>query len=224
MLHHYIKIYMNIGKDSTHARDARTCGPGQFLCNRCNAVTTAATALSGTHHAWGEAAWLAVFIAVLALLSIPHRGCNFGIMGRPSKCTPEIVATICRRLSVGEPLAVICRDEGMPNPGTVRDWMAAREDVTRAIAGAREDGEDFLAAECLAIADTPQEGVETTINEDGTSEKRGDMLGHRKLRIETRLKLLAKWNPKKWGEKVDHHHGGAVNIMVDTGVPPAADA
>jgi hypothetical protein len=24
-----------------------------------------------------------------------------------------------------------------------------------------------------------------------------------KLRIETRLKLLAKWNPKKWGDKLE---------------------
>jgi hypothetical protein len=28
------------------------------------------------------------------------------------------------------------------------------------------------------------------------------MLGHRKLQIETRLKLLACWNPKKYGTKV----------------------
>ena len=28
------------------------------------------------------------------------------------------------------------------------------------------------------------------------------MLGHRKLQIETRLKLLAKWNPKKYGDRV----------------------
>ena len=28
------------------------------------------------------------------------------------------------------------------------------------------------------------------------------MLGHRKLQIETRLKLLAKWSPKKYGEKI----------------------
>ena len=27
------------------------------------------------------------------------------------------------------------------------------------------------------------------------------MLGHRKLQIETRLKLLAKWNPKKYGDR-----------------------
>jgi hypothetical protein len=28
------------------------------------------------------------------------------------------------------------------------------------------------------------------------------MLGHRKMQIETRLKLLACWNPKKYGNKV----------------------
>jgi hypothetical protein len=30
------------------------------------------------------------------------------------------------------------------------------------------------------------------------------MIEHRKLRIETRLKLLAKWNPKKYGDKLAH--------------------
>ena len=35
---------------------------------------------------------------------------------------------------------------------------------------------------------------------DGSTEvRRGDMLGHRKLQIETRLKLLAKWDPKRYG-------------------------
>lgn len=28
-----------------------------------------------------------------------------------------------------------------------------------------------------------------------------DMLGHRRLQIESRLKLLAKWDPKRYGEK-----------------------
>jgi hypothetical protein len=31
---------------------------------------------------------------------------------------------------------------------------------------------------------------------------REDMLGHRKLQIETRLKLLAKWSPKRYGDKL----------------------
>lgn len=37
-----------------------------------------------------------------------------------------------------------------------------------------------------------------------------------KLRIETRLKLLAKWNPKKWGEKVDLNHGGQADNPIKT--------
>ena len=40
------------------------------------------------------------------------------------------------------------------------------------------------------------------------------MLGHRKLQIETRLKLLAKWDPKRYGDKVDLNHGGEVGLQV----------
>lgn len=100
-------------------------------------------------------------------------------------------------------MAAICRDEGMPHPSTVRDWMAEREDVSRAIARGREDGEDWLAAECLHIADTPMEGKRTKSTLMGVEVTSEDMLGHRKLQIETRLKLLAKWNPKKYGDKLD---------------------
>ena len=133
-------------------------------------------------------------------------------MGRHSKLTPAVLQTITDRLSKGEPLAVICRDEGMPHDSTVRDWMARDEAVSLAIARARDSGEDYLAAECLLIADTPVEGViekmELQVQRDGTSRmvvverRREDMLGHRKLQIETRLKLLAKWNPRKWGDGV----------------------
>ena len=85
-------------------------------------------------------------------------------------------------------------------------------------ARAREAGEEWLAAQCLAIADTPVEGVEVTTKANGdVEEKRGDMLGHRKLQIDTRLKLLAKWNPKKWGDKIESTHlgpnGGPVQVQ-----------
>lgn len=134
-------------------------------------------------------------------------------MARPSLYNPELLDAIVERLAAGEPMAAICREEGMPAARTVRDWIAQKPEVSAAIAHAREDGEDWLAAECLLIADTPQEGVEEKLElvkgADGqmhlvvTERKRGDMLGHRRLQIETRLKLLAKWNPKKYGEKVE---------------------
>jgi hypothetical protein len=144
-------------------------------------------------------------------------------IGRPSKYTPELVAEICERLSKGEPLAVICRSEGMPTDRTVRDWVVKNQDVSSAIAHARESGEDWLAAECLNIADTPLIGVtekleknEETGGFEVTERRHEDMLGHRKLQIDTRLKLLAKWNPKKWGDKLQHADADGGKIETPT--------
>ncbi|HXD37446.1 MAG TPA: hypothetical protein VN624_12375, partial [Rhodanobacter sp.] len=39
-----------------------------------------------------------------------------------------------------------------------------------------------------------------------------DMLGHRKLRIDTRLKLLAKWDPKRYGDKQQLEHSGTLSL------------
>lgn len=137
-------------------------------------------------------------------------------MARPSKFTEELVTAICERLSVGEPLAQICRDEGFPHPSTVRDWMAAREDVSLAIARAREDGEDWLAAECLGIADDGRRDYE--VSEDGGATVNHDHIQRSKLRIETRLKLLAKWNPKKYGDRqaIEHSGPGGKPIQIAT--------
>lgn len=123
--------------------------------------------------------------------------------GRPSLFTQEIADSICARLSKGEPLAVICRDEGMPGVQTVSDWKLVHTNFSVGIARAREEGFDAIAAECLEIANTPLEGVETSTKLGITEEKRGDMLGHRKLQIETRLKLLAKWDPKRYGDRLE---------------------
>lgn len=123
--------------------------------------------------------------------------------GRVTTFTVELATEIVERLSLGEPMAVICRDDHMPTDRTVRNWMTADPDFASAIAGARASGFDVLAAQCLQIADTPLQGQETVTKADGAIEVReGDMLGHRKLQIETRLKLLAKWDPKRFGERL----------------------
>lgn len=130
-------------------------------------------------------------------------------MGRPSKYTQETAQKICELLSEGIPLREICRRDGFPEWRTIYDWMyrddALGDDgvgLSAAIARAREAGYDAMAEECLIIADNPQFGQKQVMTDEGTSTTVEDMLGHRKLQIETRLKLLAKWNPKKYGEKV----------------------
>lgn len=141
-------------------------------------------------------------------------------MVMPTKCTPDMVAQICERLSNGEPLAAICRDIDV-HPGTVRDWMANDQSIADLIAWARVDGFDMLAAKVMELASAPVEG---TIEEYERHQKprpkdagddyepefemvlvkrrKEDMLGHRRLQIDTLLKLLAKWDPKRYGDRV----------------------
>jgi hypothetical protein len=127
--------------------------------------------------------------------------------GRPTKYTPEIARVICEQLSDGIPLRQICREnKGFPAWRTVYDWMWRDQELSTAIARARDIGYDALAEECLFIADTPHMGKKKVFtsgaddDEDSVTVTEEDMLGHRKLQIETRLKLLAKFNPKKYGE------------------------
>jgi len=121
--------------------------------------------------------------------------------GRPSKFTQAILDELCERMSKGEPEAVICRDEHMPADRTVRDWKLTMPDVAAAIARAREAGEDAIAADCLLIADDAT--GDYRLGEKGLLVDH-DHIQRSKLRIETRLKLLAKWNPKKWGDRIQH--------------------
>ena len=122
--------------------------------------------------------------------------------GRPSKYTPELAAEICQRLSDGEPLRKICRDEHMPQWRTVYDWLARDEDLSAQVARAREAGYDAMAEELIEISDTLHFGETQVMGDKNSTTTVADMLGHRKLRIETRLKLLACWNPAKYGNKV----------------------
>lgn len=116
----------------------------------------------------------------------------------------EIKDEICNRISDGEPLRVICREPGMPSWRTVYQWKEDDENFSSRFAHARELGFDAIAEDALLIADTPCEGVKYENGPMGSKEVREDMLGHRKLQIETRLKLLAKWSPKKFGDRIDH--------------------
>jgi hypothetical protein len=88
------------------------------------------------------------------------------------------------------------------------DWLSQDPDLSLRVARAREAGYDALAEEALEIADTPKLGAKKVFSsgagedEDSMTVTEEDMLGHRKLQIETRLKLLACWNPSKYGNKV----------------------
>ena len=105
--------------------------------------------------------------------------------GRPSLYTPERFDEICARISKGEPRAQICRSISI-GTSTVYDWMAADTALAGRFARARAEGFDVIAEDCLEIADD-----------------RDDDPASRRVRVETRLKLLAKWDPKRYGDRVE---------------------
>lgn len=127
--------------------------------------------------------------------------------GRASTYTQEAADEICQRLSRGETLASICRDEKMPAYRTVSAWKESHPEFGADFARAREEGFDVIAESCLEIAD--ETGHDTLSTESG-ERPNTEWISRSKLRIETRLKLLAKWDPKRYGEKLAI--GGATDL------------
>jgi hypothetical protein len=87
----------------------------------------------------------------------------------------------------------------------VWDWEQVDETIAQAIARAREDGGDAIA----------QRARETA---RGAGDSKGDVQRD-KLIVETDLKLLAKWHPKRYGDMNTTKHEGGINLTVVTGVP-----
>lgn len=128
-----------------------------------------------------------------------------------------LIAEICDRLAKGETLASICRDMHMPDRTTVFDWSKADETISQRIARAREAGFDAIAEQCLEIADDGSgdfKPIAALAGEDGNGPKAFDSehVQRAKLRVETRLKLLAKWDPKRYGDKQQVEHSGAIDV------------
>lgn len=133
-----------------------------------------------------------------------------------STYTKALADEICARLAKGEPLAAICRDAHMPAKRTVSDWKVAHPEFAEAVQDARDDGYDAIAAGTLLIADDARNDFMEQLKADGTSDVvfNSEHVQRSKLRIDTRLKLLAKWDPKRYGDKVTHVGDAAEPLQV----------
>ena len=121
--------------------------------------------------------------------------------GRLSTFTPEAADEICNAIADGVPLRQYCRRPGSPAWRTVYRWLEERDDFAARFAKARRLGFDAIAEDTMEIGDTPEVGeIVTTSEKDGTTIRREDMVAHRKLRVWTRLQLLAKWDPRRYGD------------------------
>lgn len=125
--------------------------------------------------------------------------------GRPTDYTEDLAEAICDAIgSTARGLDYLCAlNDAFPSARTVHRWLAANEAFRQIYLQARTRQADLIFDECLTIIDTPLIGIEKTTKPDGTVETReGDMLGHRKLQVDTRMRMAGKLSPKKYGDKV----------------------
>jgi hypothetical protein len=127
----------------------------------------------------------------------------------------EIKAAICERIADGESLRQIIADEGMPASSTVFKWLNEDAQFSEQYARAREAQADALFDDLLGIADDGSNDWMERKNADGQNigwQENGEALRRSALRIDARKWMIAKLQPKKYGEKVTQEHTGAVSV------------
>ncbi len=119
-----------------------------------------------------------------------------GISAYPNKDT--IKTKLVAWIADGKTLREFCRLEGMPHNTVIYDWEAEDADFAQRIVRARDIGADSIAEECLEIIDKQPLEV---FDEAGNKRYDPGSISWSKNRAEQRLKLLSKWNPRKYGDK-----------------------
>lgn len=120
--------------------------------------------------------------------------------GRVSTYSEEVAKRICDRIEQGETLASICRDDDMPAVRTVSRWQKDNPSFGADFVRARDIGHDAIAARLRETA-------------RGKGESTGDIMRD-KLIIETDLRLLAKWDPRRYGDKLEIKQKGKARVEV----------
>lgn len=97
---------------------------------------------------------------------------------------PKIAKTVCERLTKGESLQTICKDNGHPHINTIMDWLRENEEFAVQYTRAREAQADYLAEAILDIADDESLPADS-----------------RRIRVDVRKWYAGKVRPKKYGDK-----------------------
>ena len=115
-------------------------------------------------------------------------------MARPSEFTEEIADILCEEIANGAALYKLCERQDMPSDSAVYRWLENVPAFRDKYARARERQQDFEADHILTIAD---EATDANLA---------------RLQIDARKWRASKLAPKKYGDKLDLEHSGAVRV------------
>lgn len=118
--------------------------------------------------------------------------------------SPELATELLERIADGETLTEVCRDPWFPAVAAVLEWVEKRPDFAEGFTRARQQGFHAIAENVLTIADdgrndwmekeTPRGDKYTVLNREHVERS--------KIRCDMRLRLLAKWDAKHYGDKI----------------------
>lgn len=141
--------------------------------------------------------------------------------GRPTLYDPAIAAEILARLSTGETLRQICRDDHMPAASTVCLWNLRNiSGFAEHYARAREDCYEAWADEIIEISDDGSNDWMDRETAKGRMIRVQDQETQQRsrLRCDNRKWLLSKLLPHKYGDKLE------VSGTITVDIAPMIDA
>ena len=133
----------------------------------------------------------------------------------------KVFDLIISEIEKGNPLRHALQLKDMPSSQTFFKWVANDETKSKRYARACEVRADHLFEEILEIADDPREDAVVT---DNGIVMNTEFVQRSKLRIDARKWMLAKMNPKKYGDKVENTIVGdnekPIIINLGSGIDP----
>ena len=112
----------------------------------------------------------------------------------------DTAQAICARMAEGESLRSVCRSEGMPSTSTVMRWL--------------EDDAEFREQYARAMSMRAEVKFEELddVSEDAVMADTAIKVAGLRLKADNIKWQLGKMAPKKYGDKLDLNHSGAVKF------------
>ena len=119
-------------------------------------------------------------------------------VGRPSKYTEDIGINICALLAAGTPITKIVLLENMPSQQTVYTWLRKHPEFLEMYEIARQDLAHTMANQIQEIIDEKPLQI---VDEAGNIKYDSGSIADKRLRMDGRKWLAAKYLPKVYGER-----------------------
>lgn len=117
------------------------------------------------------------------------------------KRSDEVIDKILQRISHGESLCSICKDEDMPSQTSFFNWLDSDPTLVEKYARARNAQADYLVEETLEIADNASnDWMASNDPKNPGYQLNGENIQRSRLRVDARKWFASKVFPKKYGD------------------------